>query len=112
MSPQDEWGSDPSVRSMRRVFSKMEAIQEDLLQRSNLSRLDGSLRSLREEARNLFERAWDRASRASSRMEEEELARLYGHCFLRVMRTKGIEVRNGAFEEDQKLMKWVDEGFR
>ena len=112
MSLQDEWARDPSIRSMRRLFSRMEAIQEDLLRRSNLPPFGGSLRSLREEARSLFERAWVLSAKANPRMEEEELARLYAHCFLRVLRLKGIEVPSDVFEEDERLTKWVDEGLR
>jgi len=112
MSLRDEWGHDPSVQSMRRVFSRMEAIQKELLEQSNISHFDGRLRGMRNEALNLFEGARARAGRVSLRMGEEELARLYTHCILRVLRMKGIEVRSEVLPDDETLVKLVDEGLR
>ena len=112
MSLQDEWGHDPSVQSMRRVFSRMEAIQREVLGRSTLSPFDGRLRGWREEALTLFERAWARATKGNVTTGEEELARLYAYCILRVLRTKGIEVGSEALADDDKLIKFVDEGLR
>jgi hypothetical protein len=41
----DEWGHDPSILSMRRVFSYMEQAQQELLGHLNISRFDKRLRN-------------------------------------------------------------------
>ena len=54
---EDEWGHDPSVQSMRRVFSFMEEAQQELLRRLNISLFDKRLRRSREQALELFEQS-------------------------------------------------------
>ena len=55
---EDEWGHDPSVQSMRRVFCFMEEAQQQLLRDLNISLFDQRLRRGREHALKLFEQAW------------------------------------------------------
>ena len=77
---EDEWGRDPSVQSMRRVFSFMEEAQHGLLSRLNISRFDRRLRSIREKALGLFEQAWPLAVRHGMMMSEKDAAPLYIYC--------------------------------
>jgi len=105
---QDQWGRDPSVQSLRRVFAGMEAGQKEVLRRLNISSLDARLRSWRGEARSLFERSWPLASRKGLVASEEETASLYLHCLVRVLRSSGIEVPDGVVAEDEKIIGFLN----
>jgi hypothetical protein len=100
---QDEWGRDPSVQSMRRVFSSMEEAQRELLLRLNISVLDRRLRRSREQALELFERTWPKAARRGM-MGEEVAAPLYLHCLAQSLRMAGVEVPEELLPKDEKVI--------
>ncbi|OGP87539.1 MAG: hypothetical protein A2157_02900 [Deltaproteobacteria bacterium RBG_16_47_11] len=106
MSFQDEWGHDPSVQSMRRVFSLMEEAQRDLLRRLNVSFLDQRLRRSREQALELFERAWPLAVKRGM-MSEKDAAPLYLHCLARTLRLAGVEVPKELLPPDEKIIPFL-----
>ncbi len=54
----DEFGGYPAVQMMRRVFKRIEAVQEQLIERSGLSPFDERLGGVRESALRAFEQAW------------------------------------------------------
>ncbi len=99
---EDEWGHDPSVQSMRRVFSSMEKAQQELLLCLNISRLDRRLRCSREQALELFERTWSKAVRKGV-MGEKDAAPLYLHCLARTLRSAGVEVSEELLPRDEKI---------
>jgi len=105
----DQWGQDPAVRTMRRVFARMETLQGELLGRLALSPLDERLRRARELARNLFERAWPMAQQKALVEDEEEIAALYLHCFARVLHWERINVPEESFREDKKITRFLSE---
>jgi hypothetical protein len=109
---QDEWGHDPSVRMMRRIFARMEESQEDLLKRLKLSPLDGRLRRVRESARHLFEQAWPEGQRKGLTRKEEDAATLYLHCFVRMLNREGIKVPPESFLGSQIILDFLSEKFR
>jgi hypothetical protein len=100
---QDEWGHDPSVQSMRRVFSSMEEAQRELLSCLNISVLDRRLRRSREQALELFERTWFKATRRGM-MGEEDAAPLYLHCLAQSLRSTGVEVPEELLPRDEKVI--------
>ena len=100
---QDEWGRDPSVQSMRRVFSSMEEAQRELLLRLNISVLDRRLRRSREQALELFERTWSKAARRGM-TGEEVAAPLYLHCLAQTLRLAGVEVPEELLPKDEKVI--------
>ncbi len=100
---EDEWGHDPSVQSMRRVFSSMEEAQRELLSWLNISYLDRRLRRSREQALELFERAWSNAVRKGV-MGEKDAASLYLHCLARTLRSAGVEVSEELLPGDEKII--------
>jgi hypothetical protein len=102
----DEWGHDPSVQSMRRVFSIMEEAQEDLLRRLNISFFDQRLRRSREQALGLFERVWPLTIRKGM-MSEKEVAPLYLHCLAQTLRSAGVEVPKELLPGDEKLLRFL-----
>ncbi len=108
----DEWGHDPAVQGMRRVFSRMESLQRDLLERLNLSPLDERLRRCRELSRNLFEKAWSLAQRKGLTRTEEDAACLYLHCLVTMLNWEKIRVPQDVFSGDEKIVQFMSENFR
>jgi hypothetical protein len=107
MSPQDEWGHDPSVQSMRRVFSLLEAAQEELLRRLNISLFDQRLRLSREQALEFFEQAWPLAIKQGIILNEKDTATLYIHCLARALSSAGVEVPNELLPRDEKITRFL-----
>ena len=103
MPSQDEWGRDPSVQSMRRVFSSMEEAQRELLLCLNISVLDRRLRRSREQALELFERTWPKAARRGM-VGEEVAAPLYLHCLARMLHLAGVEVPEELLPRNEKII--------
>ena len=108
----DEWGHDPAVQEMRRVFAQMERLQWDLLERLNLSPLDERLRRCRELSRNLFEKAWPLAQRKGLTQSEEDAASLYLHCFVTILDWEKIRVPEDVFSRQKKIVQFMSENFR
>ena len=100
---EDEWGHDPSVQSMRRVFSSIEEAQRELLLYMNISFLDRRLRRSREQAFELFERTWSKAIRKGM-MSEKDAAPLYLHCLARMLRSAGVEVSEELLPRNEKIV--------
>jgi hypothetical protein len=101
----DEFGRDPAVQNMRRVFASMETVQQKLFQAAALPPLDRRLRVWREQALQLFEQAWARAGRQGLAKTEDEIVMLYAHCLMRILERGRASVparviaRNEAFEQ-------------
>lgn len=112
MVPQDDWGRDPSVQRMRRVFARMEILHKELIGRLNLSPLDERLRRVRELSRNLFEQAWPLAERKGLTQNEEDAATLYLHCFVKILNWEGIKTPSDLFSGDEKILRFLSEKFR
>lgn len=105
----DEWGQDPSVQSMRRVFSYMEKAQHELLPRLNISPFDQRLRNVREQALRIFERTWSQALRQGIIRNEKEAAPLYIHCLTRALSSGGVEVPEDMLPRDEKIIRFLKE---
>jgi hypothetical protein len=103
----DEWGHDPSVQSMRRVFSYMEEAQQELLKNLSISLFDTKLRHCREQALELFERAWPLAVRQGMTINEKETATLYIHCLAQALSLVGFEVPNELLPRDKKVILFL-----
>jgi hypothetical protein len=105
----DEWGHDPSVRFMRRVFKGMEETQKTLLANVNISFVDVRLRRWRETARAMFEQTWPVASRRGVVGSEEEAGILYAHCLARTLIEVGIKIPQEILPQHEKIFKLVKE---
>jgi hypothetical protein len=112
MCLQDDWGRDPSVQSMRRVFARMEILHKELIGRLKLSPLDERLRRVRELARNLFEQAWPLAERKGLTQNEEDAATLYLQCFVKILNREGIKTPSNLFSGDEKILRFLSEKFQ
>jgi len=91
MMAADEFGGDPAVQMMRRVFGRLEKVQESLIARAGLSPFDERLRRVREKALRAFEHAWaERAGRGAS-LIENDYADVYEACFREILKGKEFE---------------------
>jgi hypothetical protein len=105
----DEWGHDPSVREMRRVFAAMETAQSTVIAALGLSPFENRLRDWRGEARDLFERAWPAAARRGVASGDDAAGMLYSHCLLKVLSLHGINILDQALPLDATISKLVEE---
>ena len=109
MSFRDEWEHDPSVQMMRKIFSQMEKVQEELLRDLKISPFDQRLRDGREHARDLFERLWPIATRQGIVVGERDAALLYVHCLAHALSQRGVEVPTRVSEKDEKIVRFLKE---
>ena len=88
MTESDEFGRDPTVQMMRRVFRRMESVQGRLIKQSGLSPFDETLRGIRESSLTAFERAWAEKGRSVS-LTENDYADVYKACLMDILGRKG-----------------------
>ena len=111
MADMDEWGKDPSVRIMRKVFKEMEKAQHELLKRLDIIPYDLRIRRWREQALALFERAWGVASRMGITTDEHTASLVYVHCLARVMGAERINIPVGILPEAKSVERIFKEVF-
>jgi hypothetical protein len=99
----DEWGRDPSVRAMRRVFAAMEAAQREFIKNVGLSPFDPRMRRWRERALAAFDASWAQAARTGVQLSETETGALYVHCLGKIMSGEGIDVPAEILPRSEKL---------
>lgn len=109
MNHRDEWGKDPSVHMMRKVFIRMEESYRDMLEQSGISFFDRRLGKVREAARDLFERTWPLASGRGAEPFEEGAARVYDFCLAHSLNMAGIEVAEESLPHDEHLKALIGE---
>lgn len=107
----DEWGRDPSVRAMRRVFAAMEEAQGGLITNLGLSPFDQRLRRWRERALAAFDASWARSARAGLELSEAEAGTLYVLCLEKIMSREGVEVPSERLPRSERLQKILREVF-
>lgn len=112
MPTRDEWGHDPAVQMMRRIFSLMEISQKDLLRALNISLFDPRLRRARSRARDLFEQTWPLAMQKEIVSNERGAALLYMHCLARTLSLNGIEVPDRVFPESERIAMFLRKELR
>jgi len=106
----DEWGRDPGVQMMRKVFREMELAQADLLKATGISIWDPRLRRWREISLAAFERASANAARRGIDLREDQAGVLYAHCLARTMMREGVEPGDSC-QSDETIKKLVEEVF-
>ena len=104
---EDEWGQDPSVQSMRRVFAFMEEAQAQLLRDLNISFFDQRLGRGRQQALELFEKTWPLAIKKGIITSEKDAAPFYLHCLVQALKTVRIEVPNEFLPKDEKIIRFL-----
>jgi hypothetical protein len=106
MNDRDEWGKDPSVQIMRKVFKEMETVQHELLSRLDISPYDPRIRRWREKSLALFEQAWEVANRIGISMDEAMASTVYCQCLAKVIDSEGHEVPEGIVPKG-KDVAWL-----
>jgi hypothetical protein len=104
----DNWGRDPSVQIMRRVFNRMEEVQGELLRHLCVDPFDTRLRKWRNNALQCFERAWVHAANRGIHLGEEKAAATYVHCLARTMVSEGISVPLEALPNDEDVQMLLE----
>lgn len=107
----DEWGGDPSVRAMRRVFAAMETAQKEFIATLGLSPFDHRLRRWRERAFVAFDASWAWGARGGVTLTETEAGALYVQCLGRIMSKEGMEIPPETLPQSEKLRKILREVF-
>ena len=92
----DEWGRDPSVQRMRRIFAAIDAKQARLLDGAGIHRFDKRLSRWRKAALRLFEQSWSGAVQAGVCLGEKDISDLYLHCLARVLGGRGVTIPDRA----------------
>jgi hypothetical protein len=105
MTDMDQWGMDPSVQIMRKVFKGMEKAQHELLKRLDIIPYDLRIRRWREQALALFERTWGIANRMGITMNEHMAPAIYVHCLGKIMGSEGINIPPGILPEVENVEK-------
>ncbi len=108
----DDWGRDPAVHRMRRVFAMMEEAQREILSAVGMSPLDRRLRVWRENALRLFEETWSRAGRSGLGFGEQQVADLYGACFVHLLGKAGISVPPSVRPFDDEVLRLAKEALK
>ena len=107
----DEWGRDPSIKAMRRVYKAMEKSLDDLLDQLNISPFDHRIRGWLEQALAKYERAWGEAGRMGVRMDEKRAPAVYGHCLVKIIGSEGIKIPESLLVIENDLERLVIEVF-
>jgi hypothetical protein len=111
MTEMDEWGRDPSVQFMRKVFKGMEKVQHELLKRLDIIPYDLRIRRWRDQALVFFERAWGVANRMGIPMDEHTASLVYVHCLARVMGAERINIPADVLPEAKSVERIFQEVF-
>ena len=108
----DDWGKDPAVQGLRRVFKGMERSLGEILGRLAISPYDPRIRGWLEKALAKFEQSWGLAHQMGISMNEEKAPAVYAHCLAKVMGTEGVEIPEGTLPEERQTQKLIDEVFK
>ena len=111
MTDTDEWGKDPSVQIMRRVFKGMEKAQHELLKRLDITPYDLRIRRWRDQALALFERACGVANRMGITIDEHTASAVYVHCLAKVMGAERINIPSGILPDAKSVERIFKEVF-
>jgi hypothetical protein len=105
----NEWGRDPSVQIMRKVFKEMETAQHKLLRRLAIAPYDLRIRKWREKTLALFEQAWTVAKRIGISMDESMTSAVYVHLLAKTIGSEGNEIPQGILPERKELERLFKE---
>ena len=103
----DNWGKDPQVRYLRKVFAHIEKSQKELLGKINIPDYDERLRRWRDGALNLFERSWALSARWGVYLNEQEASAVYLHCLAYVLMRNRIEVPKELLPDNEKIDMFI-----
>ena len=108
----DQFGRDPQVRYLRRVFAGMERKQSELLERIGVVPTDYRLKRIREAALKHFEKAWMLAGRRGVVESEDEISNIYVACLARILSGNRINVPGEFLPSNARINDVVKEVFK
>ncbi len=108
----DEWGRDPAVQAMRKVFNEMEKSLVRIRQRLDISPYDPRIGRWREKSLAIFERAWAVANQMRVIMDEKVASVVYAHCLAKVIGSEGIEIPESILPQEKEAEKLINEVFK
>ncbi len=106
---EDEWGSDPSVQRMRRIFAAIDAKQAKLLVGAGVHRFDKRLALWRKSALRLFEQGFSKAMQTGACLGEKDVCDLYLHCLAQVLVSRGVAVPAGTLPDNPAVVRIMGE---
>ncbi len=112
MMDMDEWGRDPSVQAMRKVFKGMEKSLEEILGQLDIAPYDLRIRGWLEKALVKFETSWVVANQMGIIMNEKIAPGVYAHCLAKVIGSEGIEIPAGLLPEEKDTVRLIHEVFK
>ena len=99
----DEFGHDPSVQRTRKIFSNMEKVQWDMLEKLKISTFDDRLRNIRKTALALFGKSFPLAISKGMDLDEDESAGLYAFCLAQSLKLAGILIPDNFMPDNKQL---------
>ena len=105
----DDWGLDPQVQFIRRLFTGMEKAQGDFFKALGLSPFDQRLGPWRQAALHLFDKVWALSARQCTPLEEKDIVQIYLHCLVTVTSRQNMAVPEGLFLGNDLIIKWIKE---
>ncbi len=112
MEAKDDWGQDPNVRRTRDYFSRMEAMDFELINRSGISLFDPQLRPARELRFSLFENTCSRAVEKGMLLDEHLGLELFKLCQDMAFKNCGLPVSSLNLSQNPELVSLVKEGLK
>ena len=103
----DEWGHNPQVQMMRRVFAAMEKVQAEYLRSTRVDPYDPGLRRARDIALLVFERAWPTQAGRADMAPEKEAETLYLSCLKYALRKTGLFMDETGAGEDERFDRLI-----
>jgi len=109
---EDQFGRDPQVRYLRRVFAGIERRQKDLLEKIGVTPTDYRLKRVREATLKHFEKAWMLAGRRGIVETEDEISDLYILCMAKILTGNRIPVPDELLPSTTKINDIIQEVFK
>lgn len=108
----DDWGKDPSVRRMREVFSRMEHALNNILEKIDISPYDARIRTVKENALNIFERVYPVLASNISHFNDDTLIMIYIQCLKKALLLTDIQLNADIFPENKEIDSMIMEIFQ
>ncbi len=109
MKSNDEWGHDPSVQSMRKIFSNMEKAYHHYLISTGTKPFDGRLSDLKKEALALFENVHSTALSKRYQIDEKSYVEIYRLCLSHIFSAKKFKLPENLLPENNPFHALIRE---
>lgn len=112
MNTRDDWGNDPTVQMMRRIFSLMEKAQGEVMDRLGISPFNPKIRRVRSCSRDFFEETWPLAMQRGIISNDQETILLYLCCLRRALKLNGFRIPDHRFSDNERIEQFLKETLR